>query len=184
MTDRLLFATAIVLGLNACTIASVAPPDLAAFNEPDIVQRFEKGPPGARPGSCWGKSVSPAIFETVTEQILLQPAEILSDGSVLTPAVYKTETVQRIVRERRETWFETPCLDVLTIDFTESLQRALKARKYYRGSISGNMDAKTRAAIRRYQNEQGLNSGILALETARQLGLVAVPRSPDSPDSP
>ncbi|MGH1466308.1 MAG: peptidoglycan-binding domain-containing protein [Cognatishimia sp.] len=177
MTDRLLFVTAVLIGLTACTIDTVGAPDLAAFNEPDLVQRFEKGPPGARPGSCWGKSVSPAVFETVTEQFLVQPAQVLSDGKVLTPAVYKTETVQRILRERRETWFETPCLDIMTIGFTENLQRALKVRKYYRGSISGNMDAKTRAAIRRYQNEQGLNSGILALETARQLGLVAVPRS-------
>lgn len=144
--------------------------------EPDVVQRLDTAPPGAAPGKCWGKDVSPAVVETVTEQIMLQPAEILSDGSIAEPAIYKTETHQRIVKERQETWFETPCPADLTPEFNASLQRALKARGHYAGPAHGQLDARTRAAIRTYQKAQGLDSGILSVAAARQLGLIAVPR--------
>ena len=161
-------------GLAACEAA------LPEMGEPDVVQTLAEAPPGAAPGTCWGKVVTPAVVETVTEQILLQPAEVLDDGTVVAPAVYKTETRQAIVRERRVTWFETPCAADLTPEFVSSLQRALKARGHYRGAITGEMDARTRAAVRRYQAPEGLDSGILSLAAARKLGLVAVARTEDS----
>jgi len=129
--------------------------------------------PGAEEGSCWGKHVSPAEIETVTHQILLQPAEVRSDGQVSAPAVYKTETTQAIVQERKELWFETPCAEELTPEFVASVQRALKARNLYRGAITGYIDARTRRAVRKYQAPQGLDSGILSLAAARKLGLSA-----------
>ena len=162
------------LALSACSGGLQS--NVEALREPDIIASGGQTPPGAPPGTCWGKSVSPAVVETVTEQILVQPPEISTDGTVVQPAIYKTETLQRIVKERRETWFEAPCPALLTEEFISSVQRALQVRQFYRGRISGVMDARTRAAIRKYQSDQGLNSGILALETARQLGLVAVKR--------
>jgi hypothetical protein len=146
--------------------------------EPEVVQMLQTAPPGADPGTCWGKDVSPAVIETVTEQIMLQPAEILADGSIAAPAIYKTETRQAIVKERRETWFETPCAADLTPEFNASVQRALKVRGLYRGPVHGQLDGLTRAAIRAYQKPQGLDSGILSLAAARKLGLVAVERDP------
>ena len=97
-----------------------------------------------------------------------------ADGTVTAPAIYKTETVQRIVREREENWFETPCPEEMTKDFVASLQRALAVRGYYVWQVTGEMDPRTRAAIRRYQQPQGLDSGILSLAAAQQLGLVSV----------
>ncbi len=144
--------------------------------EPELLTTTATAPPGAKPGTCWGKDVSPAVVETVTEQILVQPAELRSDGSVSQPAIYRTETRQAIVRERKDTWFETPCATLQTPEFVSSLQRALAARALYRGPISGKMDARTRAAIRAYQAPQGLDSGILSTAAARKLGLVAVKR--------
>ncbi|TDE40162.1 peptidoglycan-binding domain-containing protein [Antarcticimicrobium sediminis] len=158
-------------GLVACAGPSV---DLAALGEPEVTRLMQPAPPGAPPGTCWGKHVSPAVIETVTEHVMLQPAEVHVDGTVTRPAIYKTETVQKIVRERNETWFETPCERALTPDFLASLQRALAVRGLYRGRVSGQMDAATRAAVRRYQKPQGLDSGILSLAAARKLGLVAV----------
>lgn len=149
--------------------------DTAPSNsEPEPFETRTTAPPGAAPGSCWGKDITPAVVETVTEQVLLRPAETHPDGRIARPATYKTETRQKIVQERAEAWFETPCAEVLTPEFVASLQRALRARGYYRGPISGQMDARTRAAIRRYQAPQGLNSAILSIATARKLGLVAV----------
>jgi hypothetical protein len=159
--------------LAACTPQTA---DIVALTEPDVAYLTQIAPPGAKPGTCWGKTVQPAVIETVTDQILLQPAEVLADGTVMRPAMYKTETRQAIVRERRETWFETPCVDTMDTAFVSSLQRALTARGFYRGTPNGIMDARTRAAVRRYQEPQGLDSGILSLAAARKLGLASVQR--------
>ena len=168
--------------LAACVLAACdgGPPHLAgplpALTEPALVQTYETAPPGAPAGSCWGKEITPAVIETVTDRLLLQPAEVLDDGTVVSEPVYKLETRQAIVRERRELWFQTPCKAQLTPDFIASLQRALMARGLYRGAITGAMDARTRHAIRRYQAPQGLDSSILSLAAARKLGLIAVER--------
>ncbi|MFY0662359.1 MAG: peptidoglycan-binding protein [Shimia sp.] len=174
-----LAATALLaLGsLTACEEQITSAPYIAAFNEPEIVRAEDAGaPPNARPGSCWGRHVTPAVVETVSEQVMVQPPEVLADGTVIAPGIFRTETQQRIVQERRELWFETPCVEVWTEEFTASLQRALKVRGLFYGSITAERDARTRAAIRRYQSAEGLDSAILSLESARRLGLVAVPR--------
>ncbi len=165
----------LLAGLSACQNSL----PLTGPNEPEIVQTLQEAPPGAEPGTCWGKDVTPAVIETVTEQVLLQPAEVRNDGTVIEQAIYKTETRQAIVQERRVTWFETPCARTQTPEFIASVQRALKVRGLYRGSITGEMDARTRAAVRAYQKPEGLDSGILSLAAARRLGLVAVDR-PDT----
>ncbi len=178
MTPRALLLIPLI-ALAGCgeTLPRPNIPGLAALGEPEVIRATtEHGPPGAEPGSCWGRDVTPAIIETVTEQVMLQPAEVLADGTVRHPAVYKTETRQAIVRERRETWFQAPCDEDLPPNFTATLQRALQARGHYRGSITGEMDARTRAAIRRYQKPQGLDCSILSLKAAQRLGLVVVPR--------
>lgn len=180
MTSKRALITMAFLAMSACDAGGALQGNVDALREPDVVQIRQAQPPGAPPGTCWGKSISPAVIETVTEQILVQPAQVNVDGQVLSPAIYRTETLQRIVKERRETWFEAPCPDILTSDFIASVQRALKARDLYRGRITGIMDARTRGAIRRYQAPLGLDSGILALETARQFGLVAIARETDS----
>ncbi len=139
----------------------------------EVVTR-NAAPPGAAPGTCWDQDDTPAVIETVTEQVVLQPAELREDGTVARPAVYKTETRQKIVKPRETTWFETPCEAQLTPEFNASLQRALKARGHYRGPINGQMDGRTRRAVRAYQKPQGLDSGMISLAAARQMGLVAV----------
>lgn len=133
-------------------------------------------PPGAPSGTCWGKIVAPALIETVTEQVLEQEAVLNPDGSTATPAVYSTDTQQRIVTERAVTWFEAPCPDDMTPDVIATLQRALAVRQFYEGPATGRIDAATSAAVGRYQSENGLPSRVLSLETARALGVLATPR--------
>lgn len=131
-------------------------------------------------GTCFARDTTPAVIETVTEQVIVQPASVRSDGSVETPAAFRTVTRQRILRERREVEFETPCNDVLTPQFVASVQRALLARGYYRGPINGRIDANTSNAIKRFQTAQDdVQTGILTLQSARILGLVAQPRDAD-----
>ena len=100
MHKRRFLISILAIGLYGC-VAPSASPDLAALNEPKLHYTTGIAPPGAKPGTCWGRSASPAVIETVTEQILLQPAEVLADGTVVQPAVYKTETLQKIVKKTR-----------------------------------------------------------------------------------
>ncbi|MEM6589221.1 MAG: peptidoglycan-binding domain-containing protein [Pseudomonadota bacterium] len=133
---------------------------------PEEVTSRDMAPPGAPPGTCWGRDATPAVIETVTEQVVHE-----EDG---TAPVYETQTSQAIVTPREDTWFERPCDDVMTPEFNASLQRALEARGHYRGPITGRMDGRTRAAIRAYQKPQGLDSGMISLAAARQMGLMQV----------
>ena len=131
----------------------------------------------ATEGTCFERVTTPAIIETVTEQVMIQPASVRSDGTVDSPAAFRTVTRQHILRERREVEFETPCASVMTPEFIASVQRALLARGYLRGQISGTLDRPTTAAIERFQTDQGdVHTGVLTLRTARTLGLVAQPR--------
>ena len=155
-------ATLGVLLLAACAPLSGG----GGLDGPGMIRLTAERPQGADPDTCWGKKTSPAIIETVEREVIQQPA------------VYKRESVQEIVQERVDTWFEVPCADELTPEFISSLQRALAARNVYNGPVTGEMSMRTRAALRRFQAPDGFDSDILTIATARKLGLVAVERQP------
>lgn len=152
-----------VVGLGAC--------------EPSTLQSGDPSDIDAAPEICWDKTVTPAVIETVTEQIIVQAAELDADGTVLTPAIHETRTTQKIVQERTESRFEILCEETMTPEFIMTVQRALQVRTLYYGQINGQLDTVTRAAIRDYQKQQGLDSSILSVDAARKLGLIAVERS-------
>ena len=61
---------------------------------------------------------------------------------------------------------------------TAAVQQKLKDQGFYYGEISGNIDADTTAAIRRYQIRNGLKiTGELNAETQKSLGLKGAPPS-------
>lgn len=160
--------------LSGCDTAPATPPEEPP--EPGVLEATRSGPADAPPGSCWGKTVSPAVVERVTQRVEIKPAKINPDGTISELPVYRNEDRQVIVTPRRDNWFETPCPDVLTVEFVSSLQRALIARGDYAGSVTGVLDPSTRKAIRRYQAATGPDSGVLSLESARMLGLVSIER--------
>lgn len=129
-------------------------------------------PPEGGPGECWATDVTPAVIETVSEQVVATPEQRDAAGRILRPASYRTVTHQRILRDRRAVHFRTPCPAEMTLEFVATLQRALKARGYYLAPVSGALDAPTRDAIRRFQEPLGLDSPVLSLAAARALGLV------------
>jgi hypothetical protein len=135
-------------------------------------------PVGAPPGTCWGKIPTPAVIETVTEQVLVSPAKMNADGTIATLPVYRAESRQQILTPRTDRWFEIPCPPAFTVEFVSTLQRALQARGLYSGAVNGNMDDATRRAVLAVQSARGLPSDVLSIETARELGIVAVPRKP------
>lgn len=138
----------------------------------DLVRLSQPGPPKGPEGACWASDVTPMVIETVTEQVMVSDAKRAKDGSLLSPAVFRSETRQKIVQDREEIWFRAPCPQEMTVEFIASLQRALKARGLYILPLTGEMDLPTRAALRRFQSERGLESDRLSLTAARELGLV------------
>lgn len=127
-------------------------------------------------GRCIAKDTSPAVIETVTIQEIELPELRDANGAVTRPATLRTVTRQQIIRERTEIRFETVCPQNYSAELVATLQRALKARGFYAGQISGTLDLQTGAAIQSFQRISGLDSPLLALETARQLGIVALPK--------
>lgn len=84
---------------------------------------------------------------------------------------------QQVVRPAEDRLFAVPCPEALTADFTASLQRALAARGLYSGPVTGQWNAETGAAVRRFQAPLGLDSAVLSMDAAQQMGLVVVPRA-------
>ena len=115
----------------------------------------------------------------MTRRVLLQPAQISSDGRIQAPPIYKDEARHEVVQPRRESWYEILCATDLTPEFIATVQRALAARGYYRGTADGQIDAATKTAIQRYQKDEGIKSSSLSMAAARKLGLIVV-KQPDA----
>lgn len=170
--QRTALATSLMLMVVSACQTAVPPAPRTSDLSREIIRLDRPGPPTRPEGACWESDVTPAVIETVTEQVVVTPETRAEDGSVLTQATYRTDTRTRIVQDRQEVWFRAPCPVDYTVDFVASLQRALKARGFYLLPLTGELDAGTRDAVRRYQAERGLDSPRLSLAAARELGLL------------
>lgn len=163
--------------LAACAPALPLPQPL------DLRAALETAPQPAvtADGACWGADTVPAVIETETVQIMAppedRPADSSEDGTLPGPAVFRTQVRHQIVAERQDVWFRVPCAADLTLPFVATLQRALKARGYFPGAVTGSYDAATAAAVRRFQAARGLDSAVLTLATAQALGVAITPLS-------
>ena len=173
-TPQFPYALALCLAIAACDPAP--PPSAAADLSAALLPRTGPNPPATPADACWADAVTPAVIETVTEQVLATPERRGPDGRVTVPATFRTVTRQSILSDRREIWFQTPCPAAMDVDFIATLQRALKARGLYPEPLTATLDGPTRQAIRAWQRPRGLNSDVLALASARALGLIAAPR--------
>jgi hypothetical protein len=172
MTRHLLSGCALALMLAGCGPVAVQAPARADLGI-EVLRLRGDGPPKGPKDACWASDVTPAVIETVTEQVLVTPEIRDEAGRVITPASFRTDTRQRMVQDRETVWFRAPCPDTMDVDFVATLQRALKARGLYLLPLSGVIDAPTRDAIRRFQAERGLDSPALSLAAAQELGIVS-----------
>lgn len=143
-----------VLSLMSCTLGSGT-------------AQTDARPDGAKPGTCWAKQIKPAVIQTEKTQSV-----IAGEGG---ETIYQTETSQSIIEERQEVWFQVPCQNVMTREFISSVQRALSARGYYTGAITGRLDSRTAKSIRLMQVPLGIDSQVLSILGAQNLGLVTIP---------
>ena len=165
------------LSLAACGNAIVVTAPQTGDLSAELIHLDNSGPPPGPPGTCWARDTTPAAFETTTEQTLATPEVRDAAGTVTAPARYRTVSKLKMLRDRNEVWFKTPCAADLTPDFIATLQRALKARGLYLLPLTGQMDAATAEAVRRYQASRGFDSPVLTLAATRELGIVATARS-------
>lgn len=175
MTNSTIRYTLVALALAGC--GDVTDPDVNRLAEVPLVlaEDSAEAPEGAAPGTCWARDRTPRVVETVTEEVRLDPeAALARNGDVTTTF----QTSHALSGGGDALLFETPCADQMSADLTASLQRALAARRIYRGTVTGEMNTSTRRAIRAWQKSQGLDSAILAMATARDLGLIAYERDP------
>jgi putative peptidoglycan binding protein len=187
---RIAFSSGLLLlaGCQAATEAGRSLPDLnelsvmAGLTTPaPVILRggTPAAPAGSRAGSCYVRDISPAVVESITEQVQIKP-ELLdrNTGDVIQQAGYRTEIRQRIISERAEIMVQTPCPETQDFAFIATLQRALKARGFYLANVTGIMDARTRRAIRGYQVARGVNSDVLSVDSAIEMGLIATGSAP------
>lgn len=169
------FALAAVLVLANCTTLTPVTRD----QPPQLYTPPRAAPVDAAEGTCWDKTETPALVKTVTEDVLVQPAQISSTGTLQSLPVYRSQTRQVILQERQIRWFQILCDADLTPDYVASVQRALALRNLYKGEVNGKMSPQTRAAIKAFQKEQAVSAAdhaTLTVEGARKLGLWAQER--------
>ncbi|PYF10209.1 putative peptidoglycan binding protein [Rhodobacter viridis] len=154
----------------------VAPPANSLAGE------WLKTRPGPEAKGCFTEERRPAVVETVTEHVLVDPeTRDPKTGVVIAPATYRTTTQARIVSGGGRMWFASVCASQMTMARTAVLQRALWVRGLYDGPLDGQMSAATREAIRRYQTQRGLLSAELSLRAAREMGVVSWLETPEGP---
>lgn len=142
----------LVIALAACQPASLAPPPRKAdLGKGMIFGTAAAETTPAKEGECWAENKALVVPTSVTA------------ANASGKASGKTGTIR----------FRVPCPEVMTPEFIASLQRALQARGLHDGAITGQMDAATLTAVRRYQKPLGLDLPVLTLVAAQSLGLVA-----------
>lgn len=127
--------------------------------------------------ACFVPYTAPAVIETVTEQVLVQAEKRAIDPQtgqsvIISPAIYRTETVQKIISDRKESQIQIVCPIDQSFDFVQTLQRALSVRGHYFGAITGQMDQRTKRAVRKVQKSYGVNIADVTVELAQGYGLI------------
>jgi hypothetical protein len=112
----------------------------------------------------------PAVYKTIRVKELVQPE---TTQSVTIPEVYKTVTRKVKVAEAYLKWQPVMCKTTMSSNSINirNVQRALKDAGYNPGPIDGIVGRRTRNALHKFQNANGLSRGALTQETLEALGL-------------
>ena len=92
--------------------------------------------------------------------------------SVDIPAEYSTVTKRSVSRKGGfSEWREVVCANKITANLTQQVQRALRDRGYDPGPIDNVIGTRTKAALVKFQKDNGLPVGNLDIETLNALGV-------------
>lgn len=122
-----------------------------------------------RENGSYREEKAPAEYRGYVQKILKGVQE---ERTEIIPAEFITVAKRRLVRPGGFTeWREVLCAETITGYTVRQIQEALKARGYDPGPIDNEMGAKTKEALRQFQQENGLPVGNLDFETLSALGL-------------
>ncbi len=110
----------------------------------------------------------PAKYKTVKVKKVVTPAQ---EKKIEIPQEVQTVTKTKKVADSRLEWRSILCETNLTTDVVKNLQASLKDAGYYSGPIDGIIGSGTVSSLKSYQNDKGLASGGITLETVRKLGV-------------
>ena len=149
------------------------------------VQRQVQVAPGRR------YAVQTSITRQSARRVLVHPAEVLERT---VPAVYRDETVSRVVRRERvvvtriapvygsvqsrrivgggEGWSPVVCGGPLSAAAMQRMQASLAQRGYDPGPADGQGRPQTYEALRRFQMDNHMAAGQITVDSARALGVI------------
>jgi hypothetical protein len=127
-------------------------------------------------GNCFAKAADKTQVRVIDDIIQVAPERRDASGNVTDPAVFRRVTKPETVVIGPGPRFETLCPQRYAPAFVQSLQRALVVRQAYVGPINGNYDAQTQTAVRAQQARVGIDSALLSVPFAREMGILSVPR--------
>lgn len=120
-------------------------------------------------GDCIQVVEIPAEFGTRSMRKLASPA---ATKSIEIPAEYTTITKRNLVKKGGFTeWREVLCSDNVTSYTIRQIQQALKDRGYTPGPVDNVLGSQTKAALTKFQKDNGLPVGQLDMKTLKQLGV-------------
>ncbi|MGF1532738.1 MAG: peptidoglycan-binding protein [Bernardetiaceae bacterium] len=111
----------------------------------------------------------PGKYNIVRRKVLAKPART---EEIEIPAEYKEIETRKLVKVGGLTkWVEVVCDKDINRNLILEVQKALKDKGYDPGPLDGVMGAQTRAALKRFQEENNLPVGNMNKETMRALGI-------------
>ena len=161
---------AVLLLLAACAAPAPDPRDTVVLR----LDRIE----AAADGRCYARTDAQMRTERIASTEVVRPARRDETGAVIEPRVVRSVMREVTVPVTQGQRFEAVCPPDLSSALVKSLQRALSVRGLYNGFATGTYDTATQAAVQAVQRERGLDSSLLAVETAQSFGLAPVPRAP------
>ena len=111
----------------------------------------------------------PEVYETRSFQKLASSA---STSTTEIPAQYNTVSKRNLVKAGGFTeWREVICSADITPSFYRQVQQALNDRGYDAGPVDGQIGARTKAAMVKFQRDNNLPIGSMDIETLKALGV-------------
>jgi len=113
--------------------------------------------------------VIPAVYKDVTVRKMITPPQ---ERRVSIPEEYQTVTRREKVSDGHMEWQTVLCQVNMTSGKIVAIQKALKAKGFYRGPIDGIVGSATTTAMRAFQKSKGLTSTrFMTIETITALGV-------------
>lgn len=111
----------------------------------------------------------PPVYKTVTKKVLSKCGGV---STVYTEPQYKTVSSKVLVSQGTFTdWVEVVCAGDVNSSLVSRVQKALNDRGYNAGTVDGVMGGKTRAALAKFQTDNGLPLGNMNVATMQALGV-------------